>query len=60
MSKNVRISLYILLPIIGWMISGQFIEEEVIEKKVSTELTKPVILMQFLILSKSSLQDAFN
>ena len=44
MSKNVRISLYILLPIIGWMISGQFIEEEVIEKKVSTELTSIVVL----------------
>ena len=43
MSKNVRISLYILLPIIGWMISGQFIEEEVIEKKVSTELTSVVV-----------------
>ena len=23
MSKNVRISLYILIPVIGWMISGQ-------------------------------------
>ena len=43
MSKNVRISLYILLPIIGWMISGQFIEEEVIEKKVSTELTSVIV-----------------
>lgn len=43
MSKNVRISLYILLPIIGWVISGQFIEEEVIEKKSSQELTSVII-----------------
>jgi len=43
MSKNVRISLYILIPIIGWVVSGQFIEEEVIEKKSSQELT-PVII----------------
>ena len=43
MSKNVRISLYILLPIIGWMISGQFIEEEVVEKKVSQELTSVIL-----------------
>ena len=43
MSKNVRISLYILIPIIGWLISGQFIEEEVIEKKSSKELTSVII-----------------
>ena len=43
MSKNVRISLYILIPIIGWVISGQFIEEEVIEKKYSQELTSVII-----------------
>ena len=43
MSKNVRISLYILIPIIGWVISGQFIEEEVIEKKSSQELTSVII-----------------
>ena len=43
MSKNVRISLYILIPIIGWMISGQFIEDEVIQTKSSTELTSVVI-----------------
>jgi hypothetical protein len=43
MSKNVRISLYILIPIIGWMISGQFIEDEVIQTKSSAELTSVVI-----------------
>ena len=42
MSKNVRISLYILIPIIGWMISGQFIEDEVIQTKTSAELTSVV------------------
>ena len=42
MSKNVRISLYILIPIIGWMISGQFIEDEVIQTKSSAELTSVV------------------
>ena len=43
MSKNVRISLYILVPIIGWLISGQFIEEEVIQKKSSKDLTSVII-----------------
>ena len=43
MSKNVRISLYILIPIIAWLISGQFIEEEVIQKKTSKELTSVII-----------------
>ena len=43
MSKNVRISLYILIPIIAWLISGQFIEEEVIQKKSSKDLTSVVI-----------------
>jgi len=42
MSKNVRISLYILIPIIGWMISGQFIEDEIIQTKSSAELTSVV------------------
>ena len=36
MQKNVRISLYILIPIIGWMISGQFVEEEIEEIKVAS------------------------
>ena len=43
MSKNVRISLYILIQIICWMISGQFIEDEVIQTKSSAELTSVVI-----------------
>ena len=43
MSKNVRISLYILIPIIGWMISGQFIEDETIQVKSSSELTSVII-----------------
>ena len=43
MSKNVRISLYILIPIIGWVISGQFIEEEVLEKKSSQDLTSVIV-----------------
>tara|TARA_Y100000591_G_scaffold134971_1_gene115757 strand:+ start:688 stop:1569 length:882 start_codon:yes stop_codon:yes gene_type:complete len=43
MSKNVRISLYILIPIIGWLISGQFIEEEVIQKKSSKDLTSVIV-----------------
>ena len=43
MSKNVRISLYILIPIIGWMISGQFIEDEAIQVKSSSELTSVII-----------------
>jgi len=43
MSKNVRISLYILIPIIGWLISGQFIEEETIQKKSTKDLTSVII-----------------
>ena len=43
MSKNVRISLYILIPIIAWLISGQFIEEEIIQKKSSKDLTSVII-----------------
>ena len=43
MSKNVRISLYILIPIIGWVISGQFVEEEVIQKKSLQALTSVII-----------------
>ena len=33
MSKNLRISLYILVPIIIWMISGQFIAEDTKDEK---------------------------
>ena len=43
MSKNVRISLYILIPIIAWLISGQFIEEEIIQKKSTKGLTSVII-----------------
>ena len=43
MSKNVRISLYILVPIIGWLISGQFIKEEVVQKKSSQDFTSVII-----------------
>ncbi len=32
MSKNLRISLYILLPLTFWMLSGLFVEEKVIEE----------------------------
>ena len=52
MSKNVRISLYILIPIIGWMISGQFIEDEVIQTKSSAELTS--------VVTKSSVAEFFS
>ena len=43
MSKNVRISLYILLPIIVWMISGQFVKEQEVQKKFSKELTSVIV-----------------
>ena len=43
MSKNVRISLYILIPIIAWLISGQFIEEEITQKKSTRDLTSVII-----------------
>ena len=33
MSKNLRISLYILLPLTFWMLSGLFVEEKVIEEE---------------------------
>ena len=43
MSKNVRISLYILIPIIAWMISGQFVEENIINEKIEKTLSSVVI-----------------
>jgi len=43
MSKNVRISLYILIPIIGWMISGQFVEENIINERIEKTLSSVVI-----------------
>ena len=43
MSKNVRISLYILIPVIIWMISGQFVQESEQEEKIKDELTSVVV-----------------
>jgi multidrug efflux system membrane fusion protein len=43
MSKNVRISLYILVPIIIWMISGQFVENSEPQIKAKNEITSVVI-----------------
>ena len=45
MTKNIRISLYIFIPILFWMVSGIFVsEKEVIEKK-SDELFKVEVLV---------------
>lgn len=45
MTKNIRISLYIFIPILFWMISGIFVsEKEVIEEK-SDELFKVEVLV---------------
>ncbi|MDC0441311.1 efflux RND transporter periplasmic adaptor subunit [Gammaproteobacteria bacterium] len=43
MSKNVRISLYILIPVIAWMISGQFVEEKAIIDKIDNKLSSVVV-----------------
>ena len=43
MSKNVRISLYILIPVIAWMISGQFVEEKIFVDKIDSKLSSVVI-----------------
>ena len=43
MSKNVRISLYILIPVIVWMISGQFIEENIQPEQDQKTLPSVVI-----------------
>jgi multidrug efflux system membrane fusion protein len=43
MSKNVRISLYILIPVIAWMISGQFVEEKTLAEKIDRKLSSVVI-----------------
>ena len=43
MSKNVRISLYILIPIIIWMISGQFVDDSAPEIKDKNGLTSVII-----------------
>ena len=42
MSKNVRISLYILIPIIVWMISGQFVDDSAPQIKENNSLTSVV------------------
>ena len=45
MTKNIRISLYIFIPILFWMVSGVFVsEKEVIEEK-SDELFKVEVLV---------------
>ena len=44
MSKNLRISFYILLPLSFWMISGLFVEEKIIEEdKISSFATVAVM-----------------
>ena len=43
MSKNVRISLYILIPVIAWMISGQFVEEKAVIDKIDNKLSSVVV-----------------
>ena len=43
MSKNVRISLYILVPVIAWMISGQFVAEVTLAEKANNKLSTVVI-----------------
>ena len=43
MSKNVRISLYILIPVIAWMISGQFVEDVKLAEKANNKLSSVVI-----------------
>ncbi len=43
MSKNVRISLYILVPVIAWMISGQFVAEVALAEKANNKLSSVVI-----------------
>ena len=64
MSKNLRISFYILLPLSFWMISGLFVEEKIIEedkissfatvavKKSNSEFYKPEILLKATALSE--------
>ena len=52
MSKNVRLSIYILIPLIVWMISGVFISEE------TTKESKPKTLSSVVI--EQSLPDVIN
>jgi biotin carboxyl carrier protein len=43
MSKNVRLSIYILIPLIVWMISGIFIEEDNFQESKPKSLSSVVI-----------------
>ena len=64
MSKNLRISFYILLPLSFWMISGLFVEEKIIEEdkissfatvavmKSNSDFYKPEILLKATALSE--------
>ena len=52
MSKNVRLSIYILIPLIVWMISGVFISED------TTQESKPKTLSSVVI--EQSLPDVIN
>ena len=52
MSKNVRLSIYILIPLIVWMISGVFISED------ATKESKPKMLSSVVI--EQSLPDVIN
>ena len=52
MSKNVRLSIYILIPLIVWMISGVFISED------ATNESKPKTLSSVVI--EQSLPDVIN
>ena len=64
MSKNLRISLYILLPLSFWMLSGLFVEEKIIEEeeissfatvaimKSNPEFYKPEILLKATAISE--------
>ena len=52
MSKNVRLSIYILIPLIVWMISGVFISED------ATRESKPKTLSSVVI--EQSLPDVIN
>ena len=52
MSKNVRISIYILIPLVVWMISGVFVNED------SNRESKPKTLSSVVI--EQSLPDVIN
>ena len=64
MSKNLRISFYILLPLSFWMLSGLFVEEKIIEEeeissfatvaimKSNPEFYKPEILLKATAISE--------